>query len=209
MNIYILILMVVFCLVMVLFIGKNQLKSDNDFFYKSGRSMRPIDIFMAFEKKTFNERVSNLEEATRDPFKKWLMRDMLLGIMVHAFVALLALWCMTVYTNEIFIYAFYIIAWAQVFSCILHVLADLIMRKSVVRKKLGMHIVIYNIIVLVKMIIPLIGIFMCTTTLILFWFQFLHDHDLPMATLFFLMPVFFVTLLLIRLLTSIKKTPIK
>jgi len=171
--------------------------------------MRPIDIFLAFEKKTFNERISKLEESTRGYFKNWLMRDMGLGLAVHAFVSMLALWCMTVYTNTIFIYAFYILAWAQVFSFILHVLADLIMRRSVERKKLGMPMGIYNTIVLIKMIIPLIGIFMCTTTLILFWFQFLHDHDLPMATLFFLMPVFFVTLLLIRVLTSIKKTPIK
>src|SRR6478735_8203906 len=169
MNIYILILMVVFCLVMVLFIGKNQLKSDNDFFYKTGRSMRPLDIFLAFEKKTFNERISKLEEETRFRFKKWLMMDILLGFIIHSFVGLLALWCMTLYTNTIFIYIFYILALAQIVSFIFHVVADLIMRRSVDKRRLAMSIYTYNAVVTIKMVVPLIGLFMCTTTLILLW----------------------------------------
>ena len=90
-------------------------------------------------------------------------------------------------------------------SFVLHVVADLVMRKSVDAKKLGMLIVTYNAIVIIKLALPLIGLFMCTTTLILAWFQFLFSHDLPRATMFFLLPIFIVTLILIRVFTGTLK----
>ena len=204
MNLY-LFIGAVCCLAIIFFVGKSQLLSDNYFFYLSGRSMRPLDIFLAFEKKTFNERISKLDEDTRARFKKWLLMDMLLGLAVHSFVALVALWCITVYSNPVFINIFRILAIAQILSFILHVVADLIMRQSVDAKKLGMPIVTYNAIVIIKLALPLIGLFMCTTTLILVWFQFLYSHDLPMATMFFLLPVFIVTLILIRVFTGTLK----
>src|SRR6476620_7063778 len=108
MNIFLLIALIS-CLALILIVGKYQLVSDNSFFYKSGRSMRPLDIFLAFEKKTFNERISKLDEPTRGRFKKWLIMDILLGFVVHSLVGLLALWCMTVFTNTIFIYIFYVL----------------------------------------------------------------------------------------------------
>ena len=208
MNIY-LIIGLISCLALIIFVGKHQLVSDNSFFYKSGRSMRPLDIFLAFEKKIFNERISKLSESTGGRFKKWLLMDMLLGLFVHSFVAMLALWCMNVYTSAVFKYIFYVLALAQIVSFVFHLLADLIMRRSVDIGKLGMRIYTYNAIVIIKLVIPLIGLFMCTTTLILVWFQFLYSHQQPMASVFFLLPLFIVTLLLMRLLTSSNKAPIQ
>jgi hypothetical protein len=196
-------------LLIILAVGKYQLVSDNSFFYKSGRSMRPLDIFLAFEKKTFNERISKLNDPTRERFKKWLLMDMLLGFGVHTFVALLAIWCMTVYTSPVFIYIFYILALAQVVSFIFHVIADLIMRRSVDIGKLGMPMFTYNSIVIIKLVIPLIGLFMCVTTLILVWFQFLFSHEPAMATLFFLLPIFILTLILMRVMTGPMKKPVQ
>jgi len=201
MNIFLFIALVS-SLLLIVIVGKFQLLSDNSFYYLSGRSMRPLDIFLAFEKKTFNERIQKLDEPTRGRFRKWLFMDMLFGLVVHLFVALLALWCMTVYTNDVFIYMFYILAWAQVISFVFHVIADLIMQKSVDARKLGMSIYTYNTIVILKLAIPLIGLFMCITTLILLWFQFMFSHTLPMATMFFLLPIFIVTMIIMRVMTG-------
>jgi amino acid permease len=164
--------------------------------------MRPLDLFLAFEKKTFDERIGKLDEPTRGRFKKWLLMDILLGFVVHLFVALLALWCMSVYTNDVFIYIFYILALAQGISFVFHLIADIIMQKSVDARKLGMSIYTYNTIVILKLAIPLIGLFMCVTTLILVWFQFMFSHTLPMATMFFLLPIFIVTMIIIRVMTG-------
>jgi hypothetical protein len=189
---------------MILIVGKFQLITDNSFYYKTGRSMRPLDIFLAFEKKTFNERIGNLDQPTRGKFKGWLLMDMLLGFVVHLSVALLALWCMTVYKNDVFIYIFYILALAQILSFIFHLLADIIMRKSVDTGKLSMSIYTYNTIVILKLAIPLIGLFMCVTTLILVWFQFMFSQTLPMASMFFLLPIFIVTMIIMRVMTGVR-----
>ena len=203
MNIFLFIALVS-SLLIILIVGKLQLLSDNSFYYISGRSMRPLDIFLAFEKKTFNERIQKLDEPTRGRFRKWLLMDMLFGLVVHLFVALLALWCMTVYKTDVFIYMFYILAWAQVVSFVFHVIADLIMQKSVDTRKLGMSIYTYNTIVILKLVIPLIGLFMCITTLILLWFQFMFSHTLPMATMFFLLPIFILTMIIMRVMTGVR-----
>ncbi|HSB92682.1 MAG TPA: hypothetical protein VLC28_06170 [Flavitalea sp.] len=203
MNIFLFIALIS-SLLLILIVGKYQLVSDNAFYYKTGRSMRPLDIFLAFEKKIFNARIGNLDDSTRLKFKSWLLMDMLLGFVVHLSIALLALWCMTVYKNGVFIHIFYILALAQIVSFILHILADIIMRKSVDTGKLGMRIYIYNAIVILKLVIPLIGLFMSITTLILLWFQFLFSHGLPMASMFFLLPIFIVTMIIMRVLTGVR-----
>ena len=111
---------------------------------------------------------------------------------------------MTVYKTDVFIYMFYILAWAQVVSFVFHVIADLIMQKSVDTRKLGMSIYTYNTIVILKLVIPLIGLFMCITTLILLWFQFMFSHTLPMATMFFLLPIFILTMIIMRVMTGVR-----
>ena len=137
------------------------------------------------------------------------MMDMLLGFLVHAFVAMVAVWCMTVYTHPFFIELFYLLAWAQLVSFILHVVADIIMRRSVDRGKLGMRIVTYNTIVIIKLVVPVVGVFMCTTTLILVWFQFLYSFQPFVAALIFLLPIVLLMILLMKAMTSSAKTPIQ
>lgn len=191
-------------LLLVLRIGRYQLKSDNYFFYTSGRSMRPLDIFLAFEKEVFNFRISSLDEPTKLAFKKWLRRDAVLGLVVHAFVALSAWLCMEVYTHLAFRQIFFGLVLAQGLSYIFHLLADLIMASSVDQQHITTRIGFYNFIVIFKLAIPVIGLFMCTTTGILAWFQFIGGHALPWASLWFLLPGLLLTLLLFFVFTRKK-----
>lgn len=191
-------------LLLLLRIGRYQLKSDNYFFYTSGRSMRPLDIFLAFEKEVFNYRIKNLDEPTKPAFKKWLRRDALLGILVHAIVAISAWLCMQVYTHEGFRLLFFWLVFAQILSYVFHLIADLIMASSVDRGHIVTSIGFYNVIVILKLAIPVIGLFMCTTTAILAWFQFIGEHQLAWASIWFMLPGVLLTGLLFYVFTRKK-----
>lgn len=195
--------------VLVFVVGRYQLKSDNAFFYVSGRAMRPLDIFLAFDRVKFNTRIHNLTDATRAGFKKWLGRDVLLGAVVHAFIGLLAWACKDVYDQPVLRSIFVWIAFAQLLSFLFHIIADWVMYRSVQQHDIAGSMRLYNAMVILKLLIPLLGLFMCTTTGILLWFQFLGGWTVEISSVIFLLPLLAVTILLMVVLTNGKKKPIQ
>lgn len=178
---------------LVVFI-KTQLKADNDFYYLNGRSMRPLDIMLAIDRDKFDYRIGNLTEPTRHLFRKWLNRDMQFSPIFHLSVAILLYFSMNAYGHPGFQSIIIFLLIAQVISLLAHWLSDMFLLNSIKKKKMEIPMRFFNALVVIKLVVPVLGLFVGLATLILLWFRLLNNQSIPWAALIFIMPVVLLSL---------------
>lgn len=185
----------IICAGLLVVFVKTQLKSDNDFYYLNGRSMRPLDIMLAIDRDKFDYRMGNLTEPTRHLFRKWLNRDMQFSPIFHLSVAILLYFSRNAYTHQGFHSVIILLLVAQVISLVAHWISDIILIGSLKKKKMDIPMRLFNTLVVIKLVVPVLGLFIGLATLILLWFRFLNNQAIPLATLIFILPVVLVGLL--------------
>lgn len=178
---------------LVVFI-KTQLKADNDFYYLNGRSMRPLDIMLAIDRDKFDYRIGNLTEPTRHLFRKWLNRDMQFSPIFHLSVAILLYFSRNAYGHPGFQSIIIFLLVAQVISLLAHWLSDMFLLNSLKKKKMEIPMRFFNALVVIKLVVPVLGLFVGLATLILLWFRVLNNQSIPWAALIFIMPVVLLSL---------------
>ena len=178
---------------LVVFI-KTQLKSDNEFYYINGRSMRPLDIMLAIDRDKFDYRIGNLTSTTRELFRKWLNRDMQFSPIFHLSVAIMLYFSRNAYSHPGFQSIIIFLLITQVVSLLAHWLSDMLMLNSLKKNRMDIPMRFFNTLVIIKLVVPVLGLFIALATLILVWFRFLNSQNLPWATLFFILPVALVSL---------------
>lgn len=178
---------------LVVFI-KTQLKADNDFYYLNGRSMRPLDIMLAIDRDKFDYRIGNLTEPTRELFRKWLNRDMQFSPIFHLSVAILLYFSRNAYGHPGFQSIIIFLLVGQVISLLAHWLSDVFLLNSLKKKKMEISMRFFNALVVIKLVVPVLGLFIGLATLILLWFRLLNNQSIPWAALIFILPVVLLSL---------------
>ncbi|MGZ5253386.1 MAG: hypothetical protein ACXWV4_03425 [Flavitalea sp.] len=184
----ILLLILVVCLMLILYFAKRLLKADNSFYYRNGRSMRGLDILLAIDEDKFNYRVQNLSEPTRPLFDKWVRMDIWLAPAFNIFVTVLLIFVERAYHHAVFNIFFTTLMIGQIVALVCHALSDMILLQSLKRQEMTANMQLFNTLVIIKMIFPVLGVFISFATLILVWFRLLNSLNTPFAAIMFFVP---------------------
>jgi hypothetical protein len=187
-NDLILIMVMILSLIGIIIFSRELLKADNSFYYVSGRSMRGLDILFAIDRDKFNFRVQHLTAETKTGFEQWVKLDIWLAPVFNLFVVILLVFVERAYPQKFFHIFFITLIIAQVFSFIAHIVSDLILLNSLHKQKMTASMRLFNVLVVVKMFFPVLGVFISFATLVLVWFRFLNSLDEPLAALVFFVP---------------------
>jgi len=184
----ILLIILLVCGMLILYFAKRLLKADNSFYYINGRSMRGLDVLLAIDKDKFNYRVQNLSEPTRPLFEKWVKMDLWLAPAFNVFVTVLRLFVERAYDHPWFKGFFLALMIGQIVALVCHALSDLILLKSLKRQEMVTRMKLFNTLVIIKMIFPVLGVFISFATLVLIWFKFINTMQIPLAAIVFFAP---------------------
>lgn len=184
----ILLIILLVCTMLILYFAKRLLKADNSFYYRNGRSMRGLDVLLAIDKDKFNYRVQNLSEPTRPLFEKWVKMDIWLAPAFIVFITVLLIFVERAYDHPWFKAFFLALMIGQIIALVCHALSDMILLNSLKQQEMTTRMHLFNTLVIIKMVFPVLGVFISFATLILVWFRFLNSMQIPLAAVVFFAP---------------------
>lgn len=193
-NDIVLIMVMILSLIGIIIFSRELLKADNSFYYVNGRSMRGLDILFAIDRDKFNFRVQHLTPETKIGFEQWVKLDIWLAPVFNLFVVSLLVFVERAYPQKFFHIFFIALIIAQVFSFFAHIISDIILLNSLHKQRMTAPMRLFNLLVVVKMLFPVLGVFISFATLVLIWFRFLNKLNEPLAAIVFFAPAALIIL---------------